>query len=52
MIRFLFLTFPLLETKKIIDAVLKYGYTQLEIAAHPNMHYATISNLAREKPDD
>jgi hypothetical protein len=37
------LEIPLVGDKKIIDALLKYGYTHQQITAHL-MHYATISN--------
>lgn len=35
--------------RKIIEAIEKYGYSQREIARHLDMHYASISRLARKE---
>jgi putative transposase len=35
--------------KKIVEALVKYGYLQVEIARYLGMHYSTISNLLKEK---
>ena len=35
--------------KKIVEALVKYGYLQVEIASYLGMHYSTISNLLKRK---
>jgi DNA-binding CsgD family transcriptional regulator len=35
--------------KKIAEALVKYGYLQVEIARYLGMHYSTISNLLKGK---
>lgn len=35
--------------KKIAEALVKYGYLQIEIARYLGMHYSTISNLLKGK---
>jgi len=35
--------------KKIAEALVKYGYLQVEIARYLGMHYSTISNLLKRK---
>ena len=39
------------RNRRIAQAILEHGYSQSEIARHLGMHYSTISNLLREKPD-
>jgi putative transposase len=39
------------RNNRIAQAVLEHGYSQSEIARHLGMHYSTISNLLRKKPD-
>jgi len=35
--------------KKIVEALVKHGYLQVEIASYLGMHYSTISNLLKGK---
>jgi hypothetical protein len=35
--------------KKIVEALVKYGYLQVEIASYLGMHSSTISNLLKGK---
>ena len=35
--------------KKIVEALVKYGYLQVKIASYLGMHYSTISNLLKGK---
>lgn len=37
------------RNQKIREAVMEYGYSQNQIAAHLKMHYSTISRLLSEE---
>ena len=39
------------RNRRIGEAALEHGYSQSEIARHLGMHYSTISNLLKAKPD-
>ena len=35
------------RNKMILDAVLRHGYSQMEVAGHIGMHYSTISRMMK-----